>query len=340
MDWVEAHDQRTSRPYWFNRKTKETTWNRPDMLAMPSQSNTSKLYVALKPPSLCMSFLFTRCMCVCVGVLVCDCRSDTNRDVAVDEASYWGELVDSSTGKTYFYHRMTKETRWERPLCLASKTSASSLSTKDSAVGGGSTSQPMASKTALLETMLSAGANAAASPMASSVNSIPASVNSIPTSVRSVQESHDLGDPSLWRRQIDKDTGNEYYYNRLTRQTSWVMPVGFVEQADQQPSGVAAPSFENRKRSLPEADSISDMSGLALSSTSHQPKPSSHAVPVSEFSDNLRQGQPPQQRYASLQQVASVQQRQKVKETHSVVGPEQPRKGIRETQSFISERNL
>lgn len=37
-----------------------------------------------------------------------------------DEAAMWRGVTDESTGKTYYYHIITRESVWDKPLCLCS----------------------------------------------------------------------------------------------------------------------------------------------------------------------------------------------------------------------------
>ena len=37
-----------------------------------------------------------------------------------EEAAMWRGVKDQSSGKTYYYHIVTRESVWEKPLCLCS----------------------------------------------------------------------------------------------------------------------------------------------------------------------------------------------------------------------------
>lgn len=144
--------------------------------------------------------------------------------------SDWAEASDPKSGRKYYYNRKTKETRWTRPTEMDGGASESDSAASDPnnwcASNDKSSGRKYYYNKVTKETRWTKPpcfGDDQDAPMLERSNS----VSSIASSV--ADEEVDLGDPSKWRKVVDKRTGRPYYYNPETKQTSWKKPRGFVE---------------------------------------------------------------------------------------------------------------
>ena len=86
--WHSAVHAETGRTYWYNTLTKETTWYKPLDL-MSSSAAAVPMHAASAP---------------CAYT-----QASTNT------ASVWSSAVHASSGRTYWYNTLTKETTWQAP---------------------------------------------------------------------------------------------------------------------------------------------------------------------------------------------------------------------------------
>ena len=106
--WVEALDAATWRTYYWNAVSHESRWERPE-----TGGAAAAVTAPLLPPAA------ADCAIVAGwggGGLTDD---NTHWHVRDDAGSHlppgWSEVVEDSTGRTYFYHAESGETTWERP---------------------------------------------------------------------------------------------------------------------------------------------------------------------------------------------------------------------------------
>jgi hypothetical protein len=132
------------------------------------------------------------------------------------KADDWRPIVDPNTGKTYYIHRYTRKTTWEIPAGFvevaradpkvfeAAKNPGASPYRARSNVTGGSTSTE----------------NATQSKSPKLGQPLEVAVDSIKI----------LETTPVWKTAVDPNTGRSYYYDRLTRDTTWTPPPVFVNQ--------------------------------------------------------------------------------------------------------------
>eukprot|EP00544_Gedaniella_sp_CCMP2646_P001151 CAMPEP_0202507080 /NCGR_PEP_ID=MMETSP1361-20130828/51532_1 /ASSEMBLY_ACC=CAM_ASM_000849 /TAXON_ID=210615 /ORGANISM="Staurosira complex sp., Strain CCMP2646" /LENGTH=924 /DNA_ID=CAMNT_0049141177 /DNA_START=60 /DNA_END=2834 /DNA_ORIENTATION=- len=105
----------------------------------------------------------------------------------------WEAIVDKESGRTYYFHRVTREATWTKPKDLALKASRS----------------PMDG-----ELKLDDG------------EAVPKAVDNTAGNEASPRTS---SQKPVWEAVVDKESGRTYYFHRVTREATWTKPEDFVE---------------------------------------------------------------------------------------------------------------
>jgi len=88
-DWAEVKDPKSGKVYYYNKKTKKTSWTPPEPEPEPEPA-------AAEP------------------------EPQPEPEPAADALPPgWTEAVDPRSGKTYYYNKATKETSWKKPTAAA-----------------------------------------------------------------------------------------------------------------------------------------------------------------------------------------------------------------------------
>jgi len=173
-EWVATVDSTSGKTYYYNRQTRETTWEMPVGAKIVQAPATKPAAAAALP--------------------------------AAQPQPEWKEVIDKSTGKSYYYNRTTKQTRWDPPESyIPAKEKASSALTSAASQPASSTPSPASTSPAVAPAATASGGSSSASPAPA-----PASV--------------DDNDDANWRETFDPKSGKPYYYNRKTKQTTWEDP--------------------------------------------------------------------------------------------------------------------
>eukprot|EP01083_Nonionella_stella_P168719 570492_1 len=210
----------------------------------------------------------------------CSTRKLRNAQLARSQdvlaGAQWSSCADPNTGKTYYYHQMTKETTWEKPLAMinyeahmrALSNIGPGMMADPSAMGAGmvGTGMPgmpgsmpgsglgltgmpnyMPGSTAGLYGGQNAIAGLPAGMDTSGQTSAVAGTelnanNAVAGMVPGVQNP--LSVPGEWKEAVDSLSGKKYFYHSVTRQTSWTKPL----EAPAAPAEVPPAAADSTKR--------------------------------------------------------------------------------------------
>jgi WW domain len=176
-DWIETQDPKSNRRYYYNRKTKETSWKKP------------KLYVPMSKKKLEIRKAATTTMSRSASEVSVATAATVASD---DDLANWRKTSDKRTGRTYWYNTKTKATTWKDPAKR----------------GKGSTRRRSGTPTSSTTPRSSAKATAGGPASSSKAADKPTSGS---------LDGH-------WRKRVDPDTGKDYYYNVKTKERSWLNP--------------------------------------------------------------------------------------------------------------------
>jgi len=98
-DWAEVKDPKSGKVYYYNKKTKKTSWTapEPEPEATPTPEPTPAPAAAPAP------------------------AAEADPDALPPG---WTEHVDPRSGKTYYYNKSTKETSWKKPTASSAAPAA------------------------------------------------------------------------------------------------------------------------------------------------------------------------------------------------------------------------
>jgi hypothetical protein len=214
-EWEECVDPQSGATYYFNESTGETRWNKPT-----TKSDTSKKdgRGTLESESVVSKARIA--------------HDSSGRSVPKSpagdskQAKAWIEAVDPASGDKYFVNEETGETSWENPFLTKEepfKIGAHSRDTpNDSSSTGFSRNRenqgPLGDKGT--QTDLHKSANMRVAEEIQKKESKEVEPEQVHNSARPPQASLPLG----WTAVIDSTSGETYYYNTETEETSWECP--------------------------------------------------------------------------------------------------------------------
>lgn len=93
--WKTAVDPKTGKTYWYNRKTRVSTYNPPPEALQQQQQEQQE--VSVEEPTAATT-------------------TETPATLATKKSKpVWKAVIDQNSGRTYYYHRKTRETTWVTP---------------------------------------------------------------------------------------------------------------------------------------------------------------------------------------------------------------------------------
>jgi hypothetical protein len=193
--WSRVVDPSTGQLYYYNSITEETSWELPFKMEPPVDE-------AIRDGG--------------------DDKPDTNdteqmqseNGLTSDLISLpngWTESVDPSSGQTFFYNSITQETSWERP--------AFELSEDE---GIFSEETPLVEEEDQITDV--------AQDNDTFVDEKDEVAESGETTCETTGESSGIKLPECWTEVADPSSGQLYYYNSITQETSWERPTGELDQ--------------------------------------------------------------------------------------------------------------
>ena len=213
--WTETVDPPSGQSYYYNVNTQETSWERPVLAKVEEvikPATEPELKVEEPPKSV-------------------EAEAKPEEKTLTDEAKTtlpegWTETVDPTSGQSYYYNSNTQETSWERPVPkveeAAAELAAEPEPMVEEKVEEPSKSAEVEPKPEESEPVLfpappsQNGTELFACPPQSSatVDGPPKAADAAPGAL-----------PEGWTETADPSTGQSYYYNVNTQETSWERPV-------------------------------------------------------------------------------------------------------------------
>ncbi|GKY95657.1 hypothetical protein MPSEU_000526700 [Mayamaea pseudoterrestris] len=139
-----------------------------------------------------------------------DATEPDDHDAQVQDSA-WNELVDSASGNIYYYNAMTGETSWERPVVIEEKLIAKFSDGEDLVASKAIEQQQADSLPAEIHIQPEMTALMSNDDRQSVVN-----VSTAPLKY--------INGASDWSEAVYEATGQTYYYNTVTLETSWERP--------------------------------------------------------------------------------------------------------------------
>ncbi|EJK46801.1 hypothetical protein THAOC_34514 [Thalassiosira oceanica] len=187
-DWVALEDPGSGDTYYLNQVTMETTWDHPTR-EVDDKSGSSRLSNGVLATSQQPSVASQESSVV--GQQVSECSTNDQSDNEGELPPGWEAIFDDATGDTYYAH-INGDTQWERPERNEDDIEQD--------------------KQQALVTL----------PQSPEDNEQSGNHQQSP------QEDEDEGLPEGWYSSVDPDSGDTYYVNEATQETSWDRPGGGV----------------------------------------------------------------------------------------------------------------
>lgn len=267
MTWIAKEDAASGKTYYYNKETRETTWKRPDDFlepiaaaavasAAPSSAVPGDAWTEKVDPNSGKAYYYNKVTKETTWTRPAAMAAHTE---AVSQPSVppavtppagkeeWVPKVDPASGKTYYYNKATKATTWTNPAAPTADAATTGtdatpqtnqLTTDgvdwaiktDDRTGRKYQYNIKTKETKWLEP--SPGATPTASRHETPNRQREEEVTAATPQVAKVSAI-----PEPWVEKLDPSSGKPFYYNRVTKETTWTSPA--METVDGPPK--AAP---------------------------------------------------------------------------------------------------
>lgn len=243
-------DKASGRSYYYNKKTRETSWNKPEKF-LPAKKKTDDAS-ATAASSTTTASTTTATTAVAATPVVTPVVATPATTVpeslptlikspsassGIDENDLpenWVESTDSSTGQKYYYNRKTKETSWTRPTRkVPSPTPTPAAATTTTTAAAATTTTTTPATTAAKPTETSTATTTVDSNKADDASGTSA------TKARR-QRTGTISADGQWEEVIDPASGKKYWFNRVTKATAWKLPSSANVPKEDKPDTSAA----------------------------------------------------------------------------------------------------
>ena len=222
-DWSEVEDPTSGQVYYYNATTGETAWDRPlsteppMILDVPSNPRLEKdhaetdLFVADEPEVAIeeVEVISTQTL---IEVEQEEARMPTECVVDSNEfplPAVWSEVEDPTSGQVYYYNATTGETSWERPIPAQPPSTLDLL-------------HDMRYKVEDHQSQMQLHAIEVPE---SATEEVEARHDEVEQTTRSIVDCEECPLPVDWSEVEDSASGQVYYYNSTTGETSWDRPI-------------------------------------------------------------------------------------------------------------------
>lgn len=235
-DWVEAVDPSSGKTYYYNHVTNETSWENPkaSVEATTAESDSGNDWEEILDPSSNTIYYYNKVTQETSWEKPAGSSSTVQSETKESGNDEWVEHTDPSSGQTYYYNTTTQETSWEKPITESSSNSqaepAAATSSKDDWI---ETVDPSSGQTYYYNQVTQETswekpqALAVAATNESETNESTEPVHDATAAEEPAQEPQKLNEAQTsgdWIESTDPATGNTYYYNQVTQETSWEKP--------------------------------------------------------------------------------------------------------------------
>ncbi|KAL3941593.1 MAG: hypothetical protein SGBAC_004067 [Bacillariaceae sp.] len=290
-DWVETTDPSTGQIYYYNTVNQETSWEDPRAKA-PESTSAETDWVETEDQSSGKIYYYNKVTHETSWEKPVELV--TPATVTSDETKEeWTETVDPTTGQTYYYNERTQETSWEKPASMTRATDTKEAESKSDSSDWVEVVDPTSGEVYYYNQVTQETSWEKPASMTEPQQSVPADDQPKETAP-ATELTTDLSQTNDWAETVDPSTGQIYYYNSKTGETSWEKPEEAKEPAvEVQPSTVAQEESsgtidsQGLKKTMSAHDLFGDSTAVADQPTTDSPAEAEQtaAEPVAAAND-------------------------------------------------------